>query len=154
MFLLQDKETDPENMYLFHLKHVAFDAPSSNNNGTDTYEDSLGYTSFDEYPLDIYAIQKTSSSAASKIDDLEETLDSENKPTGTFTWSDASDTDKVIIDIFNDKNNLVDREVIDAGTGSYTPNVALGENYMVYATSVTSDGKQSDAVFITLAARA
>lgn len=60
MFVLQDKETDPKNMYLFQIRHAAFDAPSSNNNGTDTYEDSLGYTSFDENPLAIYKISKKS----------------------------------------------------------------------------------------------
>lgn len=58
MFVLQDKETDPEVMYLFQIFKSSFDAPSSSN-GSDTYEDTLSWSSFDDKALRILKIEKT-----------------------------------------------------------------------------------------------
>lgn len=58
MFILQDKEDDPDKMYLFQVYKASFDAPDSNGNGTESYDDSYGYTSFDEEAVRILKIEK------------------------------------------------------------------------------------------------
>lgn len=58
MFLFQDKEVDPEKMYLFQIFKSSFDAPSSSS-GNDTYEDTLAWTSFEERACRVLKIEKT-----------------------------------------------------------------------------------------------
>lgn len=56
MILLQDKEKDPSNMYLFQIFKSSFDAPSSST--SDDYEDTLAWTSFDDKAIRILKIAK------------------------------------------------------------------------------------------------
>ena len=57
VFLFQDKEVDPEKMYLFQIFKSSFDAPSSNS-GSDSYEDTLAWSSFEERACRVLKIEK------------------------------------------------------------------------------------------------
>lgn len=76
MFLLQDKEKDPEALYLFQIFKSSFEAPDSNSNGGDSYEDSYNFTSFEERAVRILRIE------------LPKVRDSEFAENET-TWTDA-----------------------------------------------------------------
>ena len=56
MFVFQDKEVNPEFMYLFQIFKSSFDAPDSSASGTDTFEDSMGYSSFEERAVRVLRI--------------------------------------------------------------------------------------------------
>lgn len=57
MFVFQDNETDPNVMYLFQIFKSSFDAPNSNT-GSDVYEDTLAWTSFEERAVRLLKIEK------------------------------------------------------------------------------------------------
>lgn len=139
MFLLQDKEEDPNFIYLFQVRHAAFDAPSSSNNGTDSYEDTLSWSSFDEDPIAIYKITKKSSEEIPNVTDAAYDTDTE-----TLTWTDATETAYVIVDAYDNKGNLVDRERKASGTETYTLPSSLSQEagwYFVITNYVNRDDK-------------
>lgn len=76
MFLLQDKEENPENLYLFQIFKSSFDAPDSSQNSGDTYEDTYNFTSFEERACRVFRI------ALPTVRDSEFTVESSQ-------WTDA-----------------------------------------------------------------
>lgn len=58
MFVLQDKEENPEVMYLFQIFKSSFDSPSSSS-GSDVYEDTLAWSSFEERAVRCLKLVKT-----------------------------------------------------------------------------------------------
>lgn len=56
LWLFQDKEVNPEHLYLFQIFKSSFDSPDTNQGGTDVTEDTYAFTSFEERAIRILRI--------------------------------------------------------------------------------------------------
>lgn len=56
MFLFQDKEVNPEHLYLFQIFKSSFESPDTDNGGTDTSSDTYNFSSFEERAIRVLRI--------------------------------------------------------------------------------------------------
>lgn len=155
MFVLQDKEEDPNVMYLFQIFKSSFDSPSSSS-GSDTYEDTLSWSSFDEKALRILKIEKASSSEQlDPVTNLQ--VDSASTTTSSLkvTWTDSvsSGVSKYFVNVYkgtDTSGELVDYTQVNTSTEEYTAvGLDTDTDYFITVRAVGSTGGTSDAAAVS-----